>query len=640
MILPDIPEFFTWIIYFSPLISFVVIAFILLLSINTSEKFSSHITILAIGISWLLGLWALDTSISHSGHALEFGRYEWMSLFSLNIVFGIQLDSLSALMVFVVTSISLVVQIYSVGYMHGDKGYARYFMFMSLFTTAMLGLVMASSLLQLFVHWELVGLTSYLLVGFWFERPAAAAAAKKAFIVTRFGDFFFMIGLIIVWVETSIFDIASINHLAEAGSLSGSVLAVVALGLFAGAVGKSAQFPLHFWLPDAMEGPTPVSSLLHSATMVAAGVYLLSRFFPVIHASPSEIQTSIAYIGGFTAIFAASMGMVANDIKRVLAYSTISQLGYMVMAIGLGGFVAAVFHLFTHAFFKSLLFQGSGSVNHATGTFDMRKMGGLKAYMPITFFTFLIGALSLSGIFPLAGFWSKDELLLDAWNHDKFLWLIGTIVAFMTAFYMFRVVFLTFFGTYRGGETNDFSHPHESPKSMTTPLIILAVPSVLFGLFALNGFGAFVEATLPHELQHFSFHINPVVLASSTVAAFSGIGLATLIYFVGRPSADDFVARSGPLYNITLHKYYIDEFVERGLVTKVFHNGIGRMSQFFDTFIVDGIVNRSASITYQVGQGTRRLQSGQLQSYASMSIVGVAISIIAIIALNILILER
>ena len=334
------------------------------------------------------------------------------------------------------------------------------------------------------------------------------------------------------------------------------------------------------------------------------------------------------------------MGMVANDIKRVLAYSTISQLGYMVMAIGLGGFVAAVFHLFTHAFFKSLLFQGSGSVNHATGTFDMRQMGGLKAYMPITFITFLVGALSLSGIFPLAGFWSKDELLLDAWHHDKFLWLIGTIVAFMTAFYMFRVVFLTFFGTYRGGESERFSHPHESPRSMTTPLVILAIPSILFGLFALNGFGTFVEATLPHELQHFSFHINSIVLASSTVAAFSGIGLATLIYYIGRPSADRFVNQLGPFYKITLHKYYIDEFVERGLVTKIFHNGIGRISQLFDSLVIDGIVNKSAAITYQMGQGTRRLQSGQLQSYASMSIVGVVVSVIAIIALNILILER
>ena len=276
----------------------------------------------------------------------------------------------------------------------------------------------------------------------------------------------------------------------------------------------------------------------------------------------------------------------------------------------------------------------------------MHNMGGFKDKMPITYWSMLISTMAIAGVPLFSGFLSKDAILAGTLSFAKhhpehfLLPLFGFGAALMTAFYMFRVVFLTFFGTYRGGETNDFSHPHESPKSMTTPLIILAVPSVLFGLFALNGFGAFVEATLPHELQHFSFHINPVVLASSTVAAFSGIGLATLIYFVGRPSADDFVARSGPLYNITLHKYYIDEFVERGLVTKVFHNGIGRMSQFFDTFIVDGIVNRSASITYQVGQGTRRLQSGQLQSYASMSIVGVAISIIAIIALNILILER
>lgn len=645
MILPEIPEVALWAIYFAPLVSFVAIAAGLLFLDDFRSRQASDLTIGAIGISWLLALWALDTSIGLDGESLNLEPHLWMQLFQLNVEFGIQLDALSALMIFVVTSVSLVVQIYSLGYMHGDTGYPRYFMFMSLFTVAMLGLVMGSSMLQLFIHWELVGLTSYLLIGFWFHKPSAAAAAKKAFIVTRFGDFFFMIALVMIWTKTGTFDIAEINHLAEHGDLTASVLTGLTLGLLAGAVGKSAQFPLHFWLPDAMEGPTPVSSLLHSATMVAAGVYLLSRFFPVIHASPSEVQTTIAYVGGFTAIFAASMGIVANDIKRVLAYSTVSQLGYMVMAIGLGGFVAAVFHLFTHAFFKSLLFQGSGSVNHATGTFDMRKMGGLRTVMPITFITFLIGSLSLSGVFPLAGFWSKDELLLDAWNHDKLLWVIGTLVAFMTAFYMFRAIFMTFFGEYRGGEAPEPGHgeagpPHESPRSMTIPLVLLSIGSIFFGLFALNGFGTFIEGSLPEELRHFEFHIDSIVLAASTIAALGGIGAAAAIYYAGKPSPEQLGSMAGPAYTVMANKYYIDEIAEDVIVRGVLDRGIGRASQLFDTYVVDGIVNGIALITYRVGDGLRRIESGQLQAYTSMSVLGVVFALVAIYVFSGNVLER
>jgi NADH-quinone oxidoreductase subunit L len=516
---------------------------------------------------------------------------------------------------------------------------------MSLFTVAMLGLVMSSSLLQLFIHWELVGLTSYLLVGFWYDRPSAAAAAKKAFIVTRFGDFGFLVAVVLIWTKTGgVFDIGEINHLAEA-ELSGAVLTGFVLGIFAGAVGKSAQFPLHFWLPDAMEGPTPVSSLLHSATMVAAGVYLLSRFFPAVEAAPGGVQTTIAYIGGFTAIFAASMGIVANDIKRVLAYSTISQLGYMVMAIGLGGFVAAVFHLFTHAFFKSLLFQGAGSANHATNTFDMRLMGGLRTAMPITFATFVIGSLSLSGVFPLAGFWSKDEVLLDAWNHDKFLWLIGTVVAFMTAFYMFRAIFMTFFGEYRGGEEPEPGHghagpPHESPRSMTMPLVVLAVPSVLFGLFAVNGFGEFLEGSLPEAIRHFEFHTEAVVLASSTLAALGGIGAAAAVYYARRPTSEQLGRAAGPLYALAADKYYVDEIAEDGVVRGVLDRGIGRAAAAFDQYVVDGVVNGLASATRIAGDGLRRLESGQLQAYTSMSVLGVVIAIAAIFVFSGNVLER
>ncbi|MDA0353667.1 MAG: NADH-quinone oxidoreductase subunit L [Chloroflexi bacterium] len=645
MILPDIPEAAVWAIYFAPLVSFLVIAAALLLKLPQFEgKHASGVTIGAIGLSWLLALWALDTSIGADGKSVGFASHPWVSLFELEIEFGVQLDSLSALMMFVVTSVSLVVQLYSTGYMHGDLGYRRYFMLMSLFTMAMLGLVMASSLLQLFIHWELVGLTSYLLVGFWFDRPAAAAAAKKAFIVTRFGDFFFLIAVVLIWVKTGgVFDIAEINHLAEEHELTSSVLTGFVLGIFAGAVGKSAQFPLHFWLPDAMEGPTPVSSLLHSATMVAAGVYLLSRFFPAVEAAPGGVATTIAYIGGFTAIFAASMGIAANDIKRVLAYSTISQLGYMVMAIGLGGFVAAIFHLFTHAFFKSLLFQGSGSVNHATGTFDMRQMGGLRTKMPVTFWTFLIGSLSLSGVFPLAGFWSKDEILLDAWHADKLLWVVGTTVAFMTAFYMFRAIFMTFGGEYRGGAEPEPGHghagpPHESPRSMTVPLIILAIPSIFFGLFALNGFGHFIEGTLVGEVHH--VESSSVVVAASLLAALGGIGAAAAVYYARKPSHEQLGQMAGPLYTLAVNKYYVDEIAEDGIIRGALDRGIGRAAAAFDKYVVDGAVNGVALAARQVGDMARRLETGQLQAYTSMSMFGVVAAIVVLFVLRGNVLER
>jgi NADH-quinone oxidoreductase subunit L len=345
------------------------------------------------------------------------------------------------------------------------------------------------------------------------------------------------------------------------------------------------------------------------------------------------------------------MAIVANDIKRVLAYSTISQLGYMVMAIGLGGFVAAIFHLFTHAFFKSLLFQGSGSVNHATNTFDMRLMGGLRTAMPITFVTFLVGSLSLAGVFPLAGFWSKDELLLDAWNNDKFLWVIGTIVAFMTAFYMFRVIFMTFFGEYRGGEEPESSHghagpPHESPRSMTMPLLILSIPAIFFGLFALNGFGSFLEATLfvdghlPEGFHEFEFHIEGIVLVASTLAALGGIGAAAAVYFAGQPKPEQLGKAAGPLYKLAADKYYVDEIAEDGIVRGALDRVIGPAAAAFDNYVVDGIVNGIALAAKQVGDGVRRLETGQLQAYTSMSMLGVVIVVVVIFVLSGNVLER
>ena len=421
-------------------------------------RLASTPLIIALAVAFLLAVINLIDSIGLRGLPLNIGTHELFTAGELVVNVGVRIDGLTSVMLVVVTGVSLLVQVYSTGYMDGDHGYRRYFAFMALFTTSMLGLVLADNLLMLFAFWELVGLTSYLLIGFWFHRPAAAAAAKKAFLVTRLGDLGMLAAMILIYSKTGTLDIASINALADSGAEAGmfafnglligqTAMTLFGLGLIAGAVGKSAQFPLHIWLPDAMEGPTPVSALVHSATMVAAGVYLLARFFPVIHAS-STASDLIAWIGAGTALGAAILAMVQVDIKRVLAYSTISQLAYMMFAIGVGGYAAAVFHLMTHAFFKAMLFLGSGSVNHSTNTFDMRKMGGLRTLMPITFGTFIIGTLALAGIVPLSGFWSKDEILIEAWENNKGVFVLGLLAAGLTAAYMVRAVYMTFFGEY------------------------------------------------------------------------------------------------------------------------------------------------------------------------------------------------
>ena len=636
----SIPEAAVWAIYFAPVTAFLVNAAFL----RRRPLQAGQVTIAAIGLSWLLALWALWAVLGHHGESVGFAPHTWLEFGELHIELGVQLDGLTAMMLVVVTSVALLVQIYSTGYMHGDTGYARYYTYMALFTAAMLGLVLSSSILQLFIHWELVGLASYLLIGFWFDRPAAAAAAKKAFIVTRFGDFGFLLAVIAIWVNThGEFNIAAINELAEHKELTATALTGICLGMFMGAMGKSAQFPLHIWLPDAMEGPTPVSALIHAATMVVAGVYLLARMFPTFHAAPEGVNMFIAYTGAFTAIFAASMGLVMTDVKRVLAYSTVSQLGYMVMALGLGGYVAAMFHLFTHAFFKALLFLGSGSVNHATNTFDMRLMGGLRKSMPITFWTFFIGSLSLSGIWPLSGFFSKDEILLDAWHADKFLWVIGTIVAFMTAFYMFRAVFLTFFGEYRGGAEPEHgaahaapgghTGPHESPPSMTWPLIILAVPSVIIGIATVGGFGEFVSGALPEALRH---EVEPVglVVVTSLGAALAGIGLATAIYWGGVPSPAMLLSRLAVPNRIITNKYYMDTIAEDGVIRMGLDRGLGRGLQLFDTWVVDGAVNGLAFAMRMGSEGLRRTVFGQPQAYTSMFLVGAITIVGAVLVLG------
>ncbi len=504
-----------------PLFSFLAISFVLRPFFNHRPQLSWYTAIGAIGASLLLSIWTLMEVSAAEGHVLTMPNYEWLAIGDTVIRIGVTVDALAAVMLIVVTVVSLMVQVYSRAYMHGDGGYVRYFAFMSLFTASMLGLVLADNLLFLFLFWEGVGLCSYLLIGFWFHKPEAARAAMKAFVVTRLGDFGFLVAILLLYAKTGTFDIGELQHLALAGTLGGTVLTWAAIGVFSGAVGKSAQFPLHTWLPDAMEGPTPVSALIHAATMVAAGVYLVARLFPIF-ASDAMAITTVAVIGGFTAIFAATMGLVMNDIKRVLAYSTISQLGYMMLGLGVVGMAVSngiipvehglalgvavgIFHLFTHAFFKALLFLGAGSVSHATGTFDMRRMGGLRRAMPWTYFMFLIASLSLAGIWPLAGFWSKEGILTHAQDSAPVLFYLAIITVFMTAFYMFRVIFLTFAGEYRG-QVEEGHVPHESPLMMLLPMGVLAILAVVAGWLGVNEFLG------GHSLGFFSALTHPLGL--------------------------------------------------------------------------------------------------------------------------------
>ena len=599
-------------------------------------RLASTPLIIALFVAFLLSVWALVESIGVDGTPLGYAPHTLFSAGELNVELGIRFDGLTAVMLVVVTGVSLLVQIYSTGYMDGDHGYRRYFMYMALFTTAMLGLVLADNLLMLFVFWELVGATSYFLIGFWFHKPSAAAAAKKAFLVTRLGDLGMLAAMILIWSKTGTLNIAEINEGAGLLAIHGvmitqTVITLFGLGLIAGAIGKSAQFPLHIWLPDAMEGPTPVSALVHSATMVAAGVYLLARFFPVIEASAAASDT-IAWIGAGTAFGAALLAMVQTDIKRVLAYSTISQLAYMMFAIGVGGYAAAVFHLMTHAFFKALLFLGSGSVNHATNTFDMRKMGGLRLMMPITFISFGIGTLALAGIIPFSGFWSKDEILIEAWDHNKGVFVLGLLAAGLTAAYMVRAVYMTFLGKYRGGEEpepgehgGDPAHPHESPRSMTTPLIILAALAVVTGFLTFGGeFQTWVYGALP-EPHAGKFHWNTGIALGSLALALASGGAAWAFMRHRERIRELKLGEIWPLPEARAFAerlFYLDALGETLLARRVFYRGIARAAHEFDARIVDGAVNRVWREALSAAGLSRYAQNGWVQVGTMAIVIG------------------
>ncbi len=613
-----------WLIFLLPLIAFAVI-FLLIKPLN-KPKLASFISIIAVLGSLALSTWLLFSLLSSPEHELTVPSLNWLVVGgAINIQFGLILDSLTVVMLMVVTVVSLLVQIYSQGYMRGDPGYHRYFALMSLFTASMLGLVMASDLLVLFVFWELVGLCSYLLIGFWFQRPAAANAAKKAFIVTRFGDLGFLAAILVLFSQTGTLDIAQLHGLAAAGVLGGAVLTWVAIGIFLGAVGKSGQFPLHVWLPDAMEGPTPVSALIHAATMVAAGVFLVARMYPLFEHSPTALLT-VATIGGVTAIFAATMAMVMTDIKRVLAYSTISQLGYMMLGLGVGGITIGIFHLFNHAFFKALLFLSAGSVNHATGTFDMRRMGGLKRIMPWTYATFLVASLSIVGIWPLAGFWSKEEILATSLESQPLLFYLALITVFLTAFYMFRIVFLTFGGQYRGD-----TKPHESSRVMVIPMVVLAVLAVGSGwVNVTGGFDQFLGHGEGHSFAQgfFGALAHPLAWLSQVFAA-GGIFLAYAIYSARWLSAERIRRRFFPVYKLLSNKYWFDELYENILVRGILLNRFFAGLKFFDSRGVDGAVNRIADTVVTVGQTSRKVQTGQLQLYGMFIVLGILAIILA-----------
>jgi NADH-quinone oxidoreductase subunit L len=625
-----------WGIFLAPLTAFLLIGLVIRPFMKGFTKLSGYTIILALGISVVLSLIAFRSVVSDG--AYQSAEHTWLHIGDLVLNIGLHIDALTAVMIVIVSLVSLLVQIYSQGYMEGDSGYHRYFAYMSLFTASMLGLVMARNLVQLFVFWELVGACSYLLIGFWFHRPAAAAAAKKAFLVTRVGDFGFLLGLLYLFGHQAEFlseglnvlDILDIHHAAEMGYVTVSTATWVSVGILAGAVGKSGQFPLHTWLPDAMEGPTPVSSLIHAATMVAAGVFLVARMLPLFEVSGSALQL-VAIVGAFTALFAASMGLVMNDIKRVLAYSTVSQLGYMMLALGVGAYVPALFHLATHAFFKCLLFLGSGSVNHATGTFDMRYMGGLRKVMPVTYGVFTIGSLSLAGIFPLAGFWSKDEIFANLRTESMVLLVVAVVAAFFTAAYITRVVLMTFHGSFRGGADSDphadgHVHLSESPMVMLLPMIILAVLTVVVGILAnpVIDLGVIPVHWLTENVFHeHAEHFDVLIAVISTVVAVSGITLGYVIYKRGIDENFVSITLGQRVSGIVSRKYYFDELYEDVIARRILYRGIFKALAWFDMNVVDRIGDAIGWQGRNVGKIIAVIQTGQTQMYLGSIAIGV-----------------
>ena len=609
-----------------------------------NEKVIGIIGSSTVGISFVISLLALIETINlpveQRTNVVEL--FTWMSVGSLNISFSYLVDQLSLVMALIVTGVGFLIHVYSIGYMHGDKGFYRFFAYMNLFIFAMMNLVLGDNFVVLFLGWEGVGLCSYLLIGYYydqkFEKGTVAQAAKKAFIVNRIGDFGFLLGMFLIFETFN-----SLNFLevfSQAKHLTGaeSTFGFIALFLFIGATGKSAQIPLFVWLPDAMAGPTPVSALIHAATMVTAGVYMVARA-SIIFASAPAILAVVAVIGLLTAVFAATIGLVQTDIKKVLAYSTVSQLGYMFLAAGVGAFGAAIFHVMTHAFFKALLFLGAGSVIHSMHhQQDIMHYGGLKKYMPVTFLTFIIAAFAISGFPGLSGFFSKDEILWFSYANGNFVyWLLGALTAVLTAFYMFRLVSLTFFGEERF--SHEKYHPHESPKVMTVPLIILAILSVIGGWIGIpevfsgehgNVFHnwlapVFLDAEL--KLAYYGAHSHTeelILMAISVSAALLSMYGAFKIYTQRREIAEKFALKFKNAYKVLLNKYYVDEFYEAAVIQPIQKSSEKFLWKIADNKLIDGIVNGTAVVITSFSSVIKKMQTGVAQFYALIMMTGIA----------------
>ncbi|WP_096185856.1 NADH-quinone oxidoreductase subunit L [Evansella halocellulosilytica] len=606
-----------WLIPVFPLIAFIILLFFG----RFLKKHASYVGITALALSFILSVFVLFERIGGETYTYVI---EWLTFGSSTVTMGYEVTPLNAMMLIVVTLVSLVVHIFSKEYMNEDNRIHVFYGYLGLFSFSMLGLVLAPNILQLFIFWELVGLCSYLLVGFWYFKPEAASAAKKAFLTTRIGDVGLLIGLVLLFNATGSFEYGEVFAAVEAGLVTDTMVTIIAICIFLGAVGKSAQFPLHVWLPDAMEGPTPVSALIHAATMVAAGVYLVGVMYPLFLASSTAL-TIVAYTGAVTAIFAATIALVNTDIKRILAYSTISQLGFMMLALGTAGYVAGLFHLMTHAFFKALLFLGAGSVIYALHhRQDIREMGGLWRRMKITSVTFLIGALAIAGIFPLAGFWSKEEILASAWlNGDPFLFTIAVITAFMTAFYMFRLFFKVFIGEFRGDH-----EPHENTKWMTVPLTVLAILAIGAGLINAPFTGHALEGFLIEGMALGSQPHGELWLAIlSIVVAGLGIALAWAMYARGAISPEVLSRKLPAVHRLLLNKYYMDELYLHVFVRPTV--SVGRLMWDIDRHLIDAIVNFVGRSTRSTGKTFGKRHNGQLQTYGLVTIIG-GIAIIAL----------
>ncbi len=637
---------------------------------KSTNKLRSLWSILSVSATGGAGVMSANLLWSQiQGHEPYLYSFEWAQAGSFHLNMGFTIDHLTALMLVIVTSVAFLVQIYTDGYMAHDPSYVRFYAYLSLFTSSMLGLVVSPNLVQIYIFWELVGMCSYLLIGFWFDRKGAADACQKAFVTNRVGDFGLLLGLLGLYWATGTFEFVEmgerLTELIESGAISVGLATLFAILVFMGPAAKSAQFPLHVWLPDAMEGPTPISALIHAATMVAAGVFLIARMFPVFEEIPAVMNT-IAWTGAFTAFLGASIAITQNDIKKGLAYSTVSQLGYMVMAMGVGAYGAGLFHLMTHAYFKAMMFLGSGSVIHGMEEVvghdpdlaqDMRVMGGLRKYMPITAITFFIGTLAISGIPPFAGFWSKDEILGATYAANPILWAIGFLTAGITAFYMFRMYFTTFEGDFRGTDKkllamvkaensvgkepseekahsdHHASKPHESPITMTFPLMMLAIPSIAVGLVGTplgNYFEYFIHpvSEVISEVPAEGFTPEFLLMGGSSIGiGLIGISLAILMYMQKKidPSA---IAKSiQPLYLLSKNKWYIDE-----IYNSVFVLGsrrIARQVLEVDAKIVDGVVNLAGFVTVISGEGLKYFENGKAQFYALVIFIGILGFVIA-----------